>query len=105
MRVVWNKYAIMRRDQIAEYIRERFGADRRKRFLQEVRQATRMLKQFPNLGILDPLFAECQKPYRSIIVGGLSKMVYTVSDETIYIVALWDCRQEPEPQATPAANA
>ena len=104
MRIVWSENATKNREQISEYICERFGYKRERRFMKDVDKTVEMIR-FPNLGILDPLFAECQKPYRSIIVGGLSKMVYTVSDETVYIVALWDCRQEPEPQATQSANA
>lgn len=45
-----------------------------------------------------------QKAYRSIVVGGLSKMVYVVEGETIYIAAFWDCRQEPEIQETKVAE-
>ena len=37
--------------------------------------------------------------YRSVIVNGLSKMVYYIKDDTIRIVAFWDTRQEPEAQA------
>ena len=36
---------------------------------------------------------------RYIVVDGLSKMVYRVEDDVIYIAAMWDCRREPETQA------
>lgn len=99
MRVIWDDYAEMKHDQIAEYIRERFGTDRRKKFLQEVRRTTGMLKQYSNLGILEPLFHDRQRTYRSIIIGGLSKLVYFVDNDIIYISSMWDCRQDPESQA------
>lgn len=56
MRVEWTNYAIERRDQIANYIRDRFGAKHKDKFMQEVRKTTKTLKSSPNLGSVDPLF-------------------------------------------------
>ena len=53
----------------------------------------------PNIGSIDPLFDDRPKTYRSIIINGLSKMVYFIDDETIHIVAFWDTRREPKKQA------
>ena len=53
----------------------------------------------PNIGPIEPLFDACPIAYRSIIINGLSKMVYYIDDETIYIVAFWDTRREPQSQA------
>ena len=58
-----------------------------------------MLVISPNLGSIDPLFADRPVAYRSIIINGLSKMVYRVDDDVIHIVGFWDTRQEPEAQA------
>lgn len=100
MRVIWHTEAEEGRDEVAGYIRNRFGNKHKDRFMQEVRQATRMLGSHPNIGPIDPLFAEFQHTYRSIVIGGLSKMVYRIQEDAIHIVAFWDCRQEPESQAT-----
>jgi len=51
------------------------------------------------LAPFDPLFADRPVAYRSIIINGLSKMVYRVDDDVIHIVGFWDTRQEPEAQA------
>lgn len=51
------------------------------------------------IGAIDPLFADRPASYRSIIINGLSKMVYRIDDDTIHIVGVWDCRQEPKGQA------
>jgi len=100
MRVEWDMKAVEGRDRIADYIKESFGYKRKDIFLQEVRQTTRMLKKYPNMGFIDPLFVEYQHTYRSIVIGGLSKMVYFVENDSIYIAAFWDCRQEPETQTS-----
>ena len=52
--------------------------------------------EYPNIGTIDPLFSDRTEVYRSVIIDGLSKMVYFIKEDTIYIAAFWDCRQEPE---------
>ena len=99
MRVKWTDHAFAQRNQIASYIHRQFGIKRKIRFLQKVRQMTQMLKKSPNIGSIDPLFASRPLAYRSIIINGLSKMVYRVDDDVIHIVGFWDCRQEPQNQA------
>ena len=99
MRVKWSDHALAQRKQVADYIRDNFGARYKIRFLQEVRQTTSMLKRSPNIGGIDPLFSGRAIVYRSVIVNGLSKMVYYVKDNTIRIAAFWDTRCEPLAQA------
>ena len=96
MKVIWHQQAIEGREQIAEYIREYFGAMSKARFLQEVRRIIRMLKLSPNIGSIDPLFANRSIAYRSIIINGLSKLIYFVEGDTVYIADFWDVRREPE---------
>ena len=59
----------------------------------------RMLMQSPNLGAIDPLFADRSTCYCSVVISGLSKMVYRTDGDIIHIVGFWDTRQEPQRQA------
>ena len=99
MKTIWHSKAESEMLNIADYIREAFGAKRSKIFLQEVRNTTRMLRHSPNIGFFDPLFDDCTTSYRSIIISGLSKMVYHTEGDIIYIDAFWDTRREPQQQA------
>ena len=99
MKVIWQTQAKEARDKIADYIHRQFGIKRKTRFLQEVRQTTKLMRQSPNLGPIDPLFSDRPGTYRSVIINGLSKMVYRIDDDVIHIVAFWDTRQEPVGQA------
>ena len=99
MKVVWDPKATIGKRKIANYIRRKFGINRVKNFRQEVDQIVEMIVCHPNLGFIDPLFDDRPKTYRSIIINGLSKMVYFIEDDIIYITAFWDCRQEPKKQA------
>jgi len=54
------------------------------------------LKDFPWLGVVDPLLNENAEVYRSLIVRRHYKVVYKIDDKFIYIIAIWDCRQNPK---------
>ena len=99
MRVIWDPEARESRNQIARYIHQHFGEKSKDQFLLEVRDAVKMLKNYPSIGTIDLLFADRPLTYRSVIIGGLSKMVYFVKGDIIYIAAIWDCRREPKAQA------
>lgn len=96
MRVIWDPRATRGKQNVVSYIRRKFGDDRKDQFLLEVRETTQMLKQHPELGAIDPLFEDFSIVYRSIIINGLSKMVYFIEGDVIYIAAFWDCRREPK---------
>ena len=99
MKVVWDPETKKNRTQVANYIRREFGSKRKIRFLQEVRQMVQQLKLSPGIGQIDPLFRDRTKTYRSVIINGLNKLVYFVSDDIIYIAAFWDTRMDDEDQA------
>lgn len=99
MRVVWQDIAKVGRQQVSAYIRKEFGTKRAKKFRQEVGETINLLCNAPNIGSIDPLFADRPQTYRSIIIDGLSKMIYRIDGDTIYIAAFWDTRREPKGQA------
>ena len=99
MKVIWQTNALRQRTGVAEYISQEFGAKRKKRFLQEVRQVTQQLKRSPGIGQIDPLFSDRAETYRSVIINGLNKLIYRIEDETIHIVGFWDTRMDDEDQA------
>lgn len=99
MIVNWDPKATNGRENIADYIREKFGIIRERKFKQNIEQTVETICEYPNIGTIDPLFSDRTEEYRSVIIDGLSKMVYFIKEDTIYIAAFWDCRQEPETEA------
>ena len=82
--------------QIAKYIRKEFGKDRRDEFMKEVQQMRRLIEDSPNIGPIEPLLAERAVMYRSYVMNHLDKIVYRIDGDTIYIVAFWDVRRDPD---------
>ena len=99
MKTKWDPKARNSFRQIAKYIQRRFGSTARTDFIEEVKRAENLLTHSPYIGKLDPLFADHSRTYRSVIINGLSKMVYFVEGDLIYIAAFWDTRREPKKQA------
>ncbi len=99
MNVKWDPKAKQSFRQIATYIQRRFGDRARKAFIEDVKEAESLLGRSPYAGKTDPLFDDRPRTYRSVIINGLSKMVYFIEGETIYIAAFWDTRREPKKQA------
>jgi plasmid stabilization system protein ParE len=96
MRVEWTEQAKVGRKQVADYIRDRFGLRHKRDFIQEVNKAVNMLMRLPNVGSVESLLADYPRTYRSIVVNHLSKIVYRIDGDIIYIVAFWDVRRNPE---------
>jgi plasmid stabilization system protein ParE len=62
------------------------------RFIEE---AENLLK-FPKMAQIEDLLSEYPEKYRSLVVQNNYKLVYFVENDTINIVAVFDCRQNPE---------
>ena len=97
MRIVIIDRADAQVQATADHIKEDFGRNAEQKFKAKFREAIRLLADNPYLGPVEPLLAERAQCYRSVVVGSLNKMVYYIEEEkTIYVVAFWDCRREPE---------
>ncbi len=62
MRVKWSERARKQRDEVANYIRQQFGAKRKYKFKQVIRETTDRLKRSPGIGQIDPLSATVRRP-------------------------------------------
>ena len=79
----------------SEYVEQVWGNVYKARFRQRVRHVIKLLRRNPNLGSAEPLLAQHTNLYRSIVATAQNKIIYTVTDNRIDIVAFWDVRREP----------
>lgn len=99
MKVSWSKRASDAVARTSVYILAMFGPKASEDFLQEVQHVLDLLESNPCLGPVEPLLAQKTKPYRSVVLNHLNKVVYYIKDDTIRIAAFWDTRREPKAQA------
>ncbi len=99
MKVSWSKKAGDAVVQTSVYILDKLGPKASEEFLKEVQHVSDLLESNPCLGPVEPLLAQKSKPYRSVVLNHLNKIVYYIKDDTIRIAAFWDTRREPKAQA------
>ena len=102
MKIKWKLQARASLRQIANYIKVNFDNNAVIKYRSAVEQQLKVLESFPDIGAPDPLFSDRATTYRSVLVNRLSKMVYFVDydNNNIVIAAFWDCRQDPNNQAS-----
>jgi addiction module RelE/StbE family toxin len=83
MEKIYHYYA----EQNATYAVELYN-----RIIEEAEQ----LQYFPQMAQKEPFLKEYTEEYRSLIVENNYKLVYFVENETVNIVAVFDCRQNPQ---------
>ena len=54
------------------------------------------LQRFPFIAQKEPLLAEYPETYYSLIVWHCYKLVYFIENDTVNVVSVFDCRQNPE---------
>ena len=96
MKVIWLEDALYSYHQIIDYLSVKFDSKTALKLDDRVSRVEVALCNFPDLGKIDPLFEN--KNIRSVIVLQ-NKLVYRVEDDTIYILAFWDCRRDSVAQA------
>ncbi len=54
------------------------------------------LADFPQMASIELDLSEEREEYRFLIVRKYFKLIYFIEDESIFIAAVWDCRQNPQ---------
>jgi len=62
----------------------------------QIIEEAEQLQYFPQMAQKEELLMEYKEEYRSLVVQTKYKLVYFVENETVNIVAVFDCRQNPE---------
>lgn len=94
--VIWLENAKLAFERQMNWYLNVMGKQAAKKFTNAILKDTERLSDFPYLGQTEPLLEDLPEHYRSLVSGKHFKIVYFIEDNTIYIVALRDCRQSPE---------
>ncbi|MCD7935259.1 MAG: type II toxin-antitoxin system RelE/ParE family toxin [Tannerellaceae bacterium] len=63
---------------------------------QQIKTETNRLKDFPFIAAIENLLQSKPETYSSLVVRNIFKVVYHIENNNINVVAVWDCRQNPE---------
>ena len=90
----WSLLAYDAYKNIGDDIHKRFGYKAKSDFEKEVDETVRQLAKFPNLGKQELELAD-DGSVRSIPVRKLSKIIYFIEEDILYIADFWATRQDP----------
>jgi plasmid stabilization system protein ParE len=68
------------------------------RILADINTSVERITVFPKIAVIEPLLAECEEIFRSLVVFHLFKIVYYIDElkNKIVVVSVFDCRQNPQ---------
>lgn len=97
MKVLWTAFAESQSDNIYDYIQRTKNPYIATDIYNNILDESAMLARFPRMAAIESLLSEFPEEYRSLVVYRNYKVVYYIDSETtIYVVAVFDCRQNPE---------
>jgi len=96
MKILWTRFAESQLDEIYEYMYNKnpyIAAD----IYNDILDESAMLANFPQIAAIEPLLSKYKEEYRSLVVRRNYKVIYYIdSEKTIYVVGVFDCRQNPK---------
>ncbi len=95
MTVKVSERAKYNRNKIADYILRKFGEKALLDFRKEYIRTKRLLAEDPGIGSEELNLSNNEHKYLYTVINGLSIMLYRVDGDTVYIVDMWDTRQQP----------
>jgi plasmid stabilization system protein ParE len=95
MKLKWTAPARKQLDRIYRFYEQR-NVNVATSIFNEIIDESEQLINFPQMAAIEPILIDFKETYRSLIVRRHFKVVYRTTVDTIYIVAVFDCRQDSQ---------
>lgn len=96
MEVIWTQRATERLRAVFDYHHQIAGLRTARHIAQGITNDALRLSNHPNLGRVEENLSSDHRAIRSMVTRKHYKLLYQVVQQDIYIVSLFDCRQNPE---------
>ena len=94
IRVLWSDTSLRQLQEIFDYYTIKAGEKVAKRMVKGIVEQSIQLERNPLIGPVEPLLESNQFEYRYLVVGNY-KLIYRYENQTIRVVSVFDCRQNP----------
>ena len=81
--------------EILLYGKQVFGVVVASKLARKMEKNDSLLIANPLLGSIEPVLEKHPLGYRYLMINSIFKEIYYIDKDSIYIVAIWDCRQNP----------
>lgn len=95
-RILWIEFAEEDLDSIYNFYADTKNTKAAIKIFNEILDAADTLIDFPQKGAIEQELSGLQGDYRSLLVRKHFKIIYYLEEESIFIAAVWDCRQNPQ---------
>lgn len=96
MNLYWLPTAEEDLDSLFHYYAEDKSRKYAVKIYNEILDSAEKLIDFPEMGAVEHDLSETEDEYRSLLVKKNIKIIYLIEDSSIYVIALFDCRQDPK---------
>lgn len=91
--ILWKPTAQIKYKKTAQWYYKNMGKSAANKFVTGVINDIYRIKSQPNIGLHEPLLLDQPIKYHSLVSHRNTKIIYFIENETLFIVDLWDCRQ------------
>ncbi len=96
MRIIWTPLAKEKiSGMIGYYLPQDGGPKKIRKILDKIEHRVDLLVNHPRSGQREMALESAGREYRRVVVGNY-KIIYSVDEEIVWIVDVWDCRMDPE---------
>lgn len=75
-----------------------------KNLIDEIQHSKNLLSSMPLVGGEEPILEGMEPLHRHIVIRPYFKLIYTIYDNTIFFVDIWDTRRDPDTLANRVNN-
>ena len=94
MKVIWAESARIQLENIFHYYQENANTETSGKIVKRITNRTIQLESNPESGPLEPLLKARKFKYRYLVESNY-KIIYRIEKNYIFIVSVFDCRQNP----------
>jgi plasmid stabilization system protein ParE len=96
MVIDWTDRAKRHLKDIFDFYVETAGRKTAIEMMADIKVATKPLTEFPQMAAIEPFLSDLPEKFRSLVVRKHYKVIFYVDNEAVHILAVWDCRQNPD---------
>ena len=96
MKILWLELAEEDVESIYQFYAKDKSIKAANRIYNDILDATDSLADFPQMASIEPELSDDGEEFRSLVVRKHFKIIYFIESDSIYIAAVWDCRQNPQ---------
>ena len=93
MEIVWTAYSIESLYALLSFVGARWGEDKAREVRAQIKKDVSLFMIYTKMGACQP---EGPVDVRVLVIKKKNKVYYTIKENKVYILVVWDVRQDPE---------